>query len=125
MPAKSRKERAIEFLTLAGSGEVREAYRRHVAPDFKHHNPWFHGDAESLMRGMEENAVANPDKKVEVLRALEDGDYVAVFFRVQHHPGELGAAVVHIARFQGDRIAELWDIGQEVPAGAVNENGMF
>lgn len=35
MPAKSRKERAIEFLTLAGSGEVHEAYRRHVAPEFK------------------------------------------------------------------------------------------
>jgi predicted SnoaL-like aldol condensation-catalyzing enzyme len=32
---------------------------------------------------------------------------------------------VHIFRFDGDRIAEPWDIGQPVPAESVNTNGMF
>jgi hypothetical protein len=40
-------------------------------------------------------------------------------------PGDNGAAVVHTFRFEGDRIAELWDIGQPVPADSVNDNGMF
>ena len=26
---------------------------------------------------------------------------------------------------EGDRIAELWDVGQEVPADSPNRNGMF
>lgn len=29
---------AIEFLRLCARGEVREAYARHVAADFVHHN---------------------------------------------------------------------------------------
>jgi len=33
--------------------------------------------------------------------------------------------VVHILRFEGDRIVELWDIGQEIPQDSPNEHGMF
>jgi predicted SnoaL-like aldol condensation-catalyzing enzyme len=32
---------------------------------------------------------------------------------------------VHIFRFRGDKIVELWDLGQEVPESSPNENGMF
>jgi len=32
---------------------------------------------------------------------------------------------VHLFRFEGDHIVELWDIGQPVPAESVNTNGMF
>jgi predicted SnoaL-like aldol condensation-catalyzing enzyme len=34
-------------------------------------------------------------------------------------------AVVHIFRFENGKIAELWDVGQAVPDGAVNEHSMF
>ena len=34
-------------------------------------------------------------------------------------------AVVHIFRFEGGRIAELWDLGMPIPEDSVNENGMF
>jgi predicted SnoaL-like aldol condensation-catalyzing enzyme len=121
----SRKEIALAFLHAAASGTVREAYHKHVAPDFRHHNAYFPGDAESLMKAMEENAAKNPNKVLEVQRALEDGDLVAVYSRVRQKPGDLGAAVVHIFRFHGDRIVELWDLGQSVPEKSPNENGMF
>ena len=35
------------------------------------------------------------------------------------------AAVAHFFRFEGDRIVELRDVGQEVPADSPNNNGMF
>jgi predicted SnoaL-like aldol condensation-catalyzing enzyme len=57
--------------------------------------------------------------------ALQDGDRVAVFSRIRQRPDDLGGAVVHIFRFEGDRIAEGWDIGQAVPEEMINENGMF
>ena len=125
MPTQSRKEAAIEFLTLVASGKVREAYQRHISPEFRHHNPYFRGDASSLMEAMEQNAAENPGKALEVQQALEEGEKVAVFSRVRQKPGDLGAAVVHIFRFDGDRVVELWDIGQALPEGSVNENGMF
>jgi predicted SnoaL-like aldol condensation-catalyzing enzyme len=125
MGNQSLKEAAVEFLTLVATGKVREAYERHVGPGFRHHNPYFRGDAESLMEAMEENAAQNPDKSLEVQTALQDGDRVAVFSRVRQKPGDRGAAVVHIFRFEGNRIAELWDVGQAVPEESVNENEMF
>jgi predicted SnoaL-like aldol condensation-catalyzing enzyme len=39
--------------------------------------------------------------------------------------GETGIAAVHLFRFQGDRIVEMWDCGQPVPADSLNKNGMF
>ncbi len=125
MGSQSHKEAAIDFLTLVASGKVREAYQRHVGPGFRHHNPFFRGDAASLMEGMEQNAIKNPNKVLEVQRALEDGQEVAVFSRIRQEPGDLGGAVVHIFRFDDDRIVEFWDIGQAVPENSVNENGMF
>jgi len=77
------------------------------------------------MAGMEENARQNPGKRLDVLHVLEDGDLVAVHSRVQPKPDDRGAALVHLFRFEGDRIVELWDIGQPVPAESVNTNGMF
>jgi predicted SnoaL-like aldol condensation-catalyzing enzyme len=121
----SRKEAAIEFLRLASSGKVREAFRAHAGPGFRHHNPFFHGDAESLMAAMEENAAQNPSKKFELQHALEDGNLVALHGRVRLKFEDLGTALVHIFRFEDDRIVELWDLGQPVPEDSPNENGMF
>jgi predicted SnoaL-like aldol condensation-catalyzing enzyme len=115
----------MEFLRLAASGNVRKAFRDRVGLGFRHHNPFFRGDADSLMVAMEENAARNPDKVLDIQRALEDGDLVAVHSRVRQKPGDLGAALVHIFRFQAHRIVELWDIGQPVPESSPNEHGMF
>ena len=123
--AQGLKEAAMDFLRLAGSGKVREAYNKYVGPDFRHHNAYFPSDAESLRTAMEENAAQNPNKVLEIQRALQDGDLVAVHSHVKQQPGDRGAAVVHIFRFQGDRIVELWDVGQAVPESSPNELGMF
>ena len=119
------KDTAVEFLRLVASGNVREAYGKHVGSSFRHHNPYFRGDAASLMEAMEQNAAKNPNKVLEVQRAIQEGDLVAVFSRVRQRPEDRGGAVVHIFRFENARIVELWDIGQEVPEQSVNENGMF
>ncbi len=119
------KEKAVSFLQLAASGKVREAYRRYIGPDFIHHNPFFHGDADSLMVAMEENAAQNPNKILEIKLAIQENETVAVHSHVKQNPGDLGGAVVHIFRFQDGQIVELWDIGQPIPEDSSNENGMF
>jgi predicted SnoaL-like aldol condensation-catalyzing enzyme len=125
MPHGRLKDAALEFMSLVAAGKVQEAYDRHVGPNFRHHNPHFRGDAQSLRTAMTENAVKTPDKVLDVQFTVEEGDRVAVFSRVRQNPSDLGGAVVHIFRFESGRIAELWDIGQAVPADSVNENGMF
>ncbi|MBW5468123.1 nuclear transport factor 2 family protein [Brevibacillus formosus] len=121
----SLKENAVSFLQLVASGNVREAYQRYTGPNFNHHNPFFRGDAHSLMLAMEENAAKNPHKILEVKRAIEEGDIVAVHSHVRQNQEDLGGAVVHIFRFHNDQIVELWDVGQPIPDDSPNENGMF
>lgn len=123
--AQSHKEAAVDFLRLVAAGRVREAYLRHVGPTFRHHNPFFPGDAASLKEAMAQNALKSPDKVLEVHAAIQEGDRVAVFSHVRQNPKDRGGAVVHLFRFESGRIAEFWDVGQPIPENPVNENGMF
>jgi predicted SnoaL-like aldol condensation-catalyzing enzyme len=128
MPAskpRTRKDVAKAFLRLAATGKVREAYERFVGPGFRHHNPYFRGDAESLRSGMEEAAAKFPQTSIEIQRALEEGTLVAVHSRVKHEAAGRSIAVVHIFRFRGSSIVELWDIALEEPQDSPNEHGMF
>lgn len=116
---------ATDFLRLAASGSVKEAYQQYVAQDFKHHNPYYKGDRESLMKGMEENSKTNPNKEFKTFLALEDGDIVATHSRVMQQSAESPISVVHIFRFKDKKITELWDIIMPQPKEMVNENGLF
>ncbi|WP_097157999.1 nuclear transport factor 2 family protein [Bacillus oleivorans] len=121
----SLKEMAVSFLQLVASGNIREAYERYISPDFRHHNPYFRGDRDSLMQAMEENEVQSPDKMLEVKQAIQEKDTVVVYSHIRQNPDDLGAAVVHIFRFHDNQIVELWDVGQAIPEDSPNENGMF
>ena len=122
---KSNKDTAVSFLRLASSGRVREAYKKHIAPNFRHHNAYFPGDAESLAKGMEESAKEFPNKIFNVQRVLEDGDLVAVHARVRLKPDGQDIALIHIFRFDRDRIVELWEAAEPVPETSPNKNGVF
>jgi len=71
-PAPSnRKQIATSFLKLAASGQLDEAYR-HVSPDFRHHNPYFAGDAESLKARKAQTANQIPNTTLHVQHTFAD-----------------------------------------------------
>ena len=115
---------AIAFLTNAAHGKLDEAYH-HISANFRHHNAYFPGDTESLKGGMADAHKQFPNTEIEIQRAIAEGDLVAVHSRVQHAPDTAAIAVVHIFRFEGNQIVELWDVGMEVPKDSPNETGVF
>jgi predicted SnoaL-like aldol condensation-catalyzing enzyme len=116
---------AIEFLAMAASGSVREAYARHVAGSFIHHNAWFPGDRASLLAAMEKSAASEPNKSFTIKQVIDSGDRVAVLSRLQRAQADQEYAVVHILRFEGSKIVEMWDVSQEIPKDSPNALGMF
>jgi predicted SnoaL-like aldol condensation-catalyzing enzyme len=122
---KTHKDAAVSFLQMTAAGQVEQAFERYTAPQFRHHNPHFAGDAASIKAGMLENAARFPDMAFEVQRAIADGDLVAVHSRARMQPGAPDIAIAHILRFEGERIVEMWDIGQVQPDPMPNEFGMF
>jgi predicted SnoaL-like aldol condensation-catalyzing enzyme len=122
----NRKESAVSFLKMAGTGNTGEAYAKFIAPDFIHHNQYFKGDRQSLESAMAEAHLKSPNKLIDVKRVFEDGDFVVTHARVvRGDQKEPDIAVVHIFRFQGDKVVELWDVGQLLIPNSPNENGAF
>jgi predicted SnoaL-like aldol condensation-catalyzing enzyme len=123
--SESLKERAISFLREIVAGDVKGAYDRHVGDGFRHHNAYFPGDAASLRAGMEDDEQRNPGKTLHVVNALEDGDRVAVHSRLCRPGGQPDIAVVHLFRFDGGAIVEMWDVAMLAPETIVNQHGLF
>ena len=120
------KEAAKSFLEMAGGGKTQEAYDQYVAPSFIHHNQYFKGDRQSLLTAMQDASRSHPNKSIEIKHVYEDGDKVITHSLViPRDAKEPNIAVVHIFRFEQDRIVELWDLGQPISNDSPNENGMF
>ena len=121
----SNRETATTFLQMCARGDVRAAYQHHVAEHFVHHNAGFPGDRESLLRAMEDSAAAEPNKSFEVKHVIDGGDRVAVYSHLVRAHGDGEYAVVHMLRFEGGWIVELWDLAQQIRKDSPNTLGMF
>ncbi|MFX1440983.1 MAG: nuclear transport factor 2 family protein, partial [Promethearchaeota archaeon] len=71
MNPNSKREIALSFFDLIATGRIREWFDEHTNEDLIHHNQYFKGDRETLIQAIEEDARANPDKRVEVKMSLE------------------------------------------------------
>lgn len=96
-----------------------------VTTGARHHNPYFRAGMPALLDAIMAAAAASTEHDIDVKHVLADGEYVAVHSHVHQARGDAGVAVVHLFRFEGDRIAEFWDIGQPIPADNPNMDGMF
>jgi predicted SnoaL-like aldol condensation-catalyzing enzyme len=105
---------------------------RFFAPECKTHNPYISGSIENLVDAM---IAANKDMSAQtrepgffVKHVLADGDLVAVHTELLNSktkPSEGGLRQVHLFRFEGDKIAEYWDITQQVLPNMPNASGAF
>jgi predicted SnoaL-like aldol condensation-catalyzing enzyme len=115
---------AKAFLQGVVTDKVQEIYDLYTLPNFKHHNGFYSGDRQSLLEGMIHSNTVFPNKKLTIKLAIAEPPYVTLLSHVQITEGK-EVAVVHIYRFEGEKIAEMWDISQEVPENSPNENSMF
>jgi predicted SnoaL-like aldol condensation-catalyzing enzyme len=125
MTSKTIKEIGKDFLTLCAAGNSREAFKLYAHKNFKHHNAFFKGDADSLMIAMEESSKENPNIVFNIKHTIMDGDLVAYHSYIKQTQSDVGLAVVHILKFLDNKIIEMWDMHQPIPEKMVNENGMF
>jgi predicted SnoaL-like aldol condensation-catalyzing enzyme len=123
--SQSHKNSAIDFLKLVTSGRIDEAYKKHVDLSGKHHNCYFPSGLQVLKNAMIENHKQFPVKHYSVKNVVGDGDLVAVHGHLVFKEGEPGMVVVHLFRFDGGKIVEFWDCGQQIPADMPNKDGVF
>ncbi|MFI5794175.1 nuclear transport factor 2 family protein [Streptomyces sp. NPDC051677] len=98
---------------------------RFVRTDYIQHNPLAPDGAETLKNLAVSVHQQFPDAEYDIKRVISEGDLVLVHSNVVLTPGTRGSAVFDIFRFQGGKIAEHWDAGQNVPETTANGNDMF
>jgi predicted SnoaL-like aldol condensation-catalyzing enzyme len=98
---------------------------RFFASDYIQHSPMAATGAQGLKDFLDGARARSPQAEHRIKRMFAAGDYVIAHVHVIINPGDRGNAVVDIFRIAGGKIAEHWDVGQEVPAQSANGNGMF
>ena len=121
----TRRQAAVQFLQMVVAGDIEEAYRKCVDMKGKHHNFYFPAGFLALQKAMIENHDQFPNKQLFVKNVLEDGDLVAVHSRLILNKEENDMAVLHLFRFEANRIVEMWDIGNTIAADSPNTDGAF
>jgi predicted SnoaL-like aldol condensation-catalyzing enzyme len=120
-----RKKAGVDFLQLVTAGKIDEAYEKYIDLSGKHHNPFTPAGFPALQKGMKEADSKFPHKQYTVLHVLGDADRVAVHARLVLVPGETTLSVVHMMRFQGEKIVEFWDFVQPLTPDSPNQDGLF
>ena len=122
---KIRKQIAVQFLELVVAGQIDEAYRKYVDMAGVHHNAYFAAGFPALKKAMQDDQNQHPDKRLDVQNVLGDGELVAVHSHLIITQGQAEMSVVHLFRFAGDKIVEMWDVGQSIPVDSPNKDGAF
>ena len=104
-----------------------EGARRFFGPaGYIQHNPGVpSGPADGFVTALTAYFGQFPEWRTEIKRVIAEGDLVAVHHHVRRRPNDPGLAVVDIFRVEDDLLVEHWDVIQEVPAEARNDNTMF
>lgn len=111
-----------EVLGPIDPGPVDEIF----AADYIQHNPNVLSGSQGLKEMLIRSRKNIPNAQHHVKRILVDGNMAMAHVHVIFRPGEeLGHAAVDIFRIENGKIAEHWDVTQDVPATAKNTNGMF
>jgi predicted SnoaL-like aldol condensation-catalyzing enzyme len=120
------KRNVLAFYEAAINGKDFAAASRLIGDRYVQHNPSIADGADGLGRRIEFMKKAFPELRAEIKNIFAEGDFVIGHVHGVRVPGERGAAIVDIFRLdENGRLIEHWDVMQDIPEEAVNENGMF
>lgn len=123
--SEQNKQNAIAFYRMAFNGDPRKAVEHYLGDDYRQHNPLVKNGKEGFITYFERMATEYPDKSVEFVRAVSEGELVALHTH-QVWPGEEEYVTMDFFRFDGQgKIVEHWDSIQQIPDHAENENTMY
>jgi predicted SnoaL-like aldol condensation-catalyzing enzyme len=122
---KSNKENAIEFYRTAYLGDPSLAVEKYVGSVYIQHNPAVAEGKQGFIDYFDKMAKDYPDKDIEFVRAIGEGDLVALHTH-QTWPGNEHYVTMDFFRFdESGKIVEHWDSIQSIPRESKNDNAMF
>ena len=117
--------KAIAFYKMAYGGNPRRAVELYVGDEYIQHNPLVGDGIEPFIEYFERMAKEYPKKSIEFVRAVSEGDLVALHTH-QVWPGGEDYVTMDFFRFdKNGKIVEHWDSIQKIPEKSANSNTMY
>jgi predicted SnoaL-like aldol condensation-catalyzing enzyme len=124
--AEKNKQVVREFYELAfNQQKPEEAVAKYVGASYRQHNPTAGDGSQAFIDLVKGFTKAFPKLRFDFKRFVAEGDLVAVHSHLVAEPGSRGTAVMDIFRVENGKIVEHWDVLQDVPEKAANDNTMF
>ncbi len=123
---ESNKRNAIAFYKMAYEGNPKEAVRLYVGDEYIQHNPLVGNGPLPFIEYFERMRKEYPEKSIEFVRAVAEGNLAAVHTH-QTWPGGEEYVTMDFFRFDASgKIVEHWDAIQLIPKEASkNGNTMY
>jgi predicted SnoaL-like aldol condensation-catalyzing enzyme len=116
----------LDFFTTAFvKKEVKAAFDNYVREEYIQHNPGIGNGRELPVQYLSDWLKDNPEASCEIRRVIAEHDLVVIHSHWKDAPDKPGQAGVDIFRVEQGKIAEHWDVLQDVPEKSENTNTMF
>jgi predicted SnoaL-like aldol condensation-catalyzing enzyme len=122
---EENKKIVLDFYDKAINQKDFAAASKHFGNRYVQHNPIAADGPEGLKQFIQVLRDKFPNYKSEFKRVFADGDYVIVHVHNVREPGTRGRAIIDIFKLENGKIVEHWDVAQDIPEKAANNNGMF
>lgn len=125
MDIEQKKKNAIAFYQMAYDGNPSKAVELYVGGDYIQHNPLVGNGTGAFIEYFERMGKEYPDKSIEFVRAVAEGDLVALHTH-QIWPENDEYVTMDFFRFDSNgKIVEHWDAMQQIPEHSANGNTMY
>ncbi|PEQ42817.1 pyruvate kinase [Bacillus cereus] len=122
---EKNKKMVVDFYNEVFNKHNIDIIPKYVSEDYKQHNPFVADGRKAFMDFFKEDFVKNPNSSAEMKRVVAEGDTVALHVHSRTNSQDKGVAIVDIFRIKDGKIVEHWDVIQEIPNEAANNNTMF
>ncbi|QWI17431.1 pyruvate kinase [Bacillus wiedmannii] len=122
---EKNKKMVVDFYNEVFNKHDIDIIPKYVSEDYKQHNPFVADGRKAFMDFFKEDFVKNPNSSAEIKRVVVEGDTVALHVHSRTNSQDKGVAIVDIFRIKNGKIVEHWDVIQEIPNEAANDNTMF
>ena len=122
---EKNKKNAIEFYRMSYNGDPRNAVSLYVGSEYIQHNHLVGDGIEPFIQYFERMATEYPNKTIEFMRAVAEGNMVALHTH-QQWPDNDQYVTMDFFRFdKNGKIVEHWDSMQQIPDSSANGNTMY